>query len=434
MSADRGSPVALRVAGGIASVRIDHPPVNALSRSVRAGLLAAFEAIAARDDVRAVVLECAGRTFVAGADIREFGRPPEPPSLREVFDAIEQCERPVVAAIHGTALGGGLELALCCHRRLCTASARVGLPEVRLGILPGAGGTQRLPRLIGAEAALDLMLTGRHVPADEAASLGLIDAVVDEPLDASARQHAEALAAAGSPPRRVRDLAPREPDGLSDVLAAARERAARELRGQHAPARIVECVAAAFERPFEDGLAFEREQIRAAFADPQSAALRHVFFAERAAVRVPDLAAEARARPIARAGVVGGGTMGRGIAIALAEAGIDVTVIEATPDALAACRREIGRVLRRALDRGRIDERGLTARLDRVTGSVDLAALAEADIVIEAVYENLALKTEVFAHVDRVVRPRPICISPVRHTSCVCSRSSGARARRTTCS
>jgi 3-hydroxyacyl-CoA dehydrogenase len=392
--------------GDILLVTIDNPPVNALGADVRAGLLAAIEAADADPAVAAVLIAGSGRTFIGGADIREFGKPPLPPALPDVCNRIEACTKPVVAAIHGPALGGGLEVALAAHYRIALPAAKLGLPEVQLGLLPGAGGTQRTPRLVGAAAALDMMLSGRHVSAAEAHKLGLVDRVAEQgdPVEAGLA-YARELLALGAPVRRTRDAA-----GLADraaqtaAIEAARLETAKKSRGLFSPLKIVEAVQGAVDLPFDDGLALERKLFLACLDSPQRAGLVHAFFAEREAAKSPETQSS-RPRPIAHIGVVGGGTMGAGIAVSCLDAGLPVTMIERDAEALARGRANVDKVYAGLVAKGRMTEEGKAAVMARWNGSTDYAALGDADLVIEAVFEDMAVKQAVFAQLDRVCKP-----------------------------
>jgi len=392
--------------GRVLLVTIDNPPVNALGVDVRRGLLAAIDEADGDSAVAAVLLVGAGRAFIGGADIREFGTAALAPALPDVCDRIEACGKIVAAAIHGPALGGGLEVALAAHYRLALPAAKLGLPEVHLGLLPGAGGTQRTPRLIGARAALDLMLSGRHVDANEAHALGLVDAVGDgaDPAEAGLAWVRDLLAS-GAPPRRTRDA-----DALSDcaregaAIEQARIDIARTGRGLFSPARIVDAVQGALDLPFEDGLALERRLFVECLDSPQRAGLVHAFFAERAAAKSPETVSS-RPRPVERAGVVGGGTMGAGIAVTLLDAGLPVTMIERDEAALARGRASVDKVYAGLVAKGRITPQAHAAAMDRLTGATAYAALADADLVIEAVFEDMDVKTAVFAQLDRVCKP-----------------------------
>jgi 3-hydroxyacyl-CoA dehydrogenase len=396
--------VDLRRNNDVAVITIDNPPVNALRHEVRAGLIEALKQIR-EPAVTAVVLTGSGRAFSAGADISEFGKPLQPPGLHEVIAAIEATPKPVVAAIAGTALGGGLELALACHYRVGTRGARVGLPEIKLGILPGAGGTQRLPRLIGPEKGLEAIVSGDMIPADQALSQGILDAVLDGDLVPGAVEFARK--AVGKPLTLVRDR--------EDKIAAARknpasyeEAAARivgRARGRRAQSACVESVRNAFQLPFEDGLAREQALFRELVVSDESRAQRHVFFAEREAARVPDMPATVNARPFPRAAVIGAGIMGGGIAMSFANAGIPVTIIETGADLLQKGLDRVGANYSTTVSRGRLTQAEMDKRMKLITGKVELAAVAEADVVIEAVFEEMELKKQIFGELDRLAKP-----------------------------
>ena len=387
--------------GEIALVAVDNPPVNALKHEVRAGLAEALRRARDDDNVKGVVISCAGRTFFAGADITEFGKPPEPPSLHQVIAAIEAMPKPVVAALHGTALGGGFELALACHFRVAVEAARVGLPEVKLGLLPGAGGTQRLPRLVGPEKALQMIVTGDPITASKAAADGIIDEIVDGDLTTSAIAFARRVVAEGRPLRLVRD---REDKLIGEGFADAAEALTQRLRGREAPAACVEAVRNAIVLPFEEGLKREGELFRKLVAGDQSKAQRHVFFAEREAAKVPDMPEATRPRPIAGAAVIGAGTMGGGISMCFANAGIPVTVVETGRDLL---RRGLDRVqanYRTTVSRGGLSAEEMERRMSFITGVTEFEAIGEADVVVEAVFEEMAVKKRVFADLDRLAK------------------------------
>ena len=387
-------------------VTVDNPPVNALDVDVRRGLLDAIESAEQDPAVDAVLLTGVGRNFIGGADIREFGKPPLPPSLPDICDRIEACRKPVVAVIHGAALGGGLEVALAAHYRIALASAKLGLPEVTLGLLPGAGGTQRAPRLMGAKAALDLMLSGRHVNAKEALALGLVERIgeTDDVL-AEGLAYAQALLDAHAPVRRTRDA-----DGLADRVAsraaieAARVDTAKNFRGLFSPLKIVDAVQAALEMPFDDGLRHERQLFLQCLDSPQRAALIHAFFAERDVRKAPETRL-AKPRAMASVGVIGGGTMGAGIAVALLDAGLPVTMVERDDASLARGRANIEKVYDGLIAKGRMTAEAKAAVLARWSGSTSYDALATVDLVIEAVFEEMTIKQAVFAELDRVCKP-----------------------------
>ncbi|WP_033535532.1 3-hydroxyacyl-CoA dehydrogenase NAD-binding domain-containing protein [Bordetella trematum] len=391
--------------GDVLVVTIDNPPVNALSQAVRAGLLSAIEQAERDGTVRAVLLLSEGRAFIAGADIREFGKPPLPPSLPEVCNRIEACSKLVVAAIHGPALGGGLEVAMSAHYRLAVASARLGLPEVNLGLLPGAGGTQRAPRLMGVRAAASLMLGGQPLTAAKAREAGLVDVLAaSDEVRAEGLTYVQELLAAGAPLRRCRDLAIAEPQQALAWLDTLAEETARKSRGLFSPLKIVECLRAAVELPFEDGLAAERARFLQCLDSPQRAGLVHAFFAERETAKIPE-ARRAQPRALERVGVVGGGTMGAGIAVALLDAGLTVTLVERDDASLARGQANVEKVYDRLIAKGRMDEARKAAILARLSLSTDYGALAEADLVIEAVFEDLDVKKSVFQALDRHCKP-----------------------------
>jgi 3-hydroxyacyl-CoA dehydrogenase len=392
--------------GKVLLVTIDHAPVNALSADVRRGLLGAIEAADAERAVEAVLIVGAGRNFIAGADIREFGKPPVPPSLPDVCNRIEACAKPVIAALHGAALGGGLEVALAAHYRIAVEGAKLGLPEVQLGLLPGAGGTQRTPRLIGAPAALDLMLSGRHASAKEALACGLIDRLGDSgDILAEGLAYAHELLAAQAPVRRTRDAA-----ALSDraaslaAVAKAREETARKARGLFSPLKIVDAVEAAIEQPFDEGVKLERKLFLQCLDSPQRAGLIHAFFAEREVLKAPETR-DAKPRALDALGVIGGGTMGAGIAVAVLDAGLPVTMIERDDASLARGRAHIEKVYDGLIAKGRLTAEKKAALMVRWSGSTSYDALAHADLVIEAVFEDLDVKKAVFAELDRVCKP-----------------------------
>ena len=395
------SPVSYVLADDIGVITVDNPPVNALSHAVRQGLNDAIQA--AREDAsRAVLIVCAGRTFIAGADITEFGKPPREPHLPDLCNTIEASSKIVVAALHGTALGGGLEVALSCHYRCAVPGAKVGLPEVKLGLLPGAGGTQRLPRLVGAQAALDLMTSGNPIGAEQASSLGLVDHVVDGELVEAALAWCRDLLGNGAA-RRVTSELPVEslPDG---ALAEYRSTLARRARGQVAPQKIVDCVEASLTRPFAEGLKVEREAFIECMQSPQSAALRHMFFAEREAAKVRGLSKDTPLRDVNKVAVIGAGTMGSGISMNFANAGMQVALLEVADEALARGLAIIDRNYEGGVKRGKLTEQKALECRGRITGTTDYESLSDADLVIEAVFENLDLKQEIFAKLDTVCR------------------------------
>ena len=399
------SPVNYTLTDEIGVITVDNPPVNALSHAVRQGLMDALDQ-ADEDGSRAVLIICAGRTFIAGADIAEFGKPMQDPVLPDIVNRIEATARPVVAAIHGTALGGGFEVALSAHYRCAVAGARVGLPEVKLGLLPGAGGTQRTPRLAGVEAALELMTSGAPVDAAKAIALGLVDRIIDGDLEEGAKAWIRDLLAEGAGPRRTSEQTVPEYD--AGVFDDARKLLDKKARGQLAPQAIVDCIEAAATLPFADGLKVERESFIKLMNGEQSAALRHFFFAERRAARVDGLAEDTPVRPVESVGIIGGGTMGGGIAMSFANAGIPVTLIEISDEALERGLSIIERNYAGSVERGKLSEEKAAACRALISGSTDYASLAEADMVIEAVFEDPALKKDIFRKLDSVCKPGAI--------------------------
>lgn len=390
--------------GPIARVTIDNPPVNAIDRQVRAGLLKAAATIAESRMVRAVILCCAGRTFVAGADINELGKPPVSPTLPEVLAAIEGADVPWVAAIHGTALGGGLELAMACHGRVAAGSARFGLPEVNLGIIPGAGGTVRLPRLVPMPLAIAMVTGGKPIPAALAAQNGLIDRIADGDLNASAERLALELVEAGAPVRTIDR--PLKPAGNID-WAAERSRLRARSRGAAAPLEALGSLEVAAHSEADAALADARERFLRLGKSTESEALRHLFFAERAAGRQ---LRDVRAAPadLAHAGVIGGGTMGAGIATALLLSGTDVVLVERDPAAAAAARDRVSQTLGQSAARGAISQEKADAALSRLITTDDYGKLSGAGMVIEAVFEDYEIKRSVFARLDAVLAPDAI--------------------------
>lgn len=397
--------------GDIAVVTINSPPVNALSAAVRHGIAAGIDRALADPQARAIVLICEGRTFFAGADITEFGKPPVSPSLYEVQDMIEAATKPVVVAIHGTAFGGGLEVALVGHYRVAVPSAKLGLPEVKLGLLPGAGGTQRLPRVVGAEKALAMVTSGEPVTAAEAQATGLLDAVTEEGgLREGAVAHARRVLAEGRPLRKIRDQDEKLVVARGDPSLFARYRAenARKYPGFIAPDHNLRCVEAAVNMTFEEGIAFERARFRELMDGPQSAALRHIFFAERQVARVPGLSADVAPMPIARVGVVGAGFMGGGIAMSFIDAGIPVTLIDRDQGALDRGLGAIRSTYDRIVGKGALSAAAAEQRIGLISPSLDLFELDDCDLVVEAVFEDLAIKQDMFRRLDGIVRPGAI--------------------------
>ena len=379
----------------------NNPPVNALGHAVRAGILAALEEAEADAAAQAIVVACAGRTFHAGADISEFGKPPQRPFLGEVIHRLETCGKPTVAALHGTALGGGFEIAMGCHYRVAILSAEVGLPEVSLGIIPGAGGTQRLPRHIGVAAALDVIICGRRLDAHSALSLGAIDAVFDSPLPEAAITFAANLVATGQGPRPTSDRTVSDND---NAIAKARKRNSRKYRGFNAPFRAIDAVEKSLTTSLADGLILERKLFEGCNATVEARALQYVFFAQRQAAKIKELPKDPPLK-IELTGVIGGGTMGRGIAMVFADANTPVTLLEVSAEARDTAIAEIAKTYDSMVSRGRLDRVAADERVARITGTTDYADLATADLVVEAVFEEMDVKKEVIAKLDAVISP-----------------------------
>ena len=396
----------------VALLRLNNPPVNGLSFAMRAALGARVAEALADDAVAAIVIAGADRMFCGGADIREFSAPPPPgaASLPAVLDEIEASPKPVVAAIHGVAAGGGMEVALACHVRLAAPGTRLGLPEVTLGILPGAGGTQRMPRLIGVEQALDVIVGGKLHPVDQALALGFVDERVEGDLVETAIARARQLAADGSPLRRASELEEHleAARGRPEIFDDFRKKMAKRARGFDAPYACVDCVATTLTMPYAAALKNERAVFNRLRESDQSAAQRHAFFAEREVAKIPDVPKDTPVRSIAAVGVVGCGTMGGGIAMSIANAGLPVTILESSQEALDRGMAIIRKNYAATVAKGRLSQAEMDARLARVAPTVDDADLGAAEVVIEAVFEELPLKKEVFARLDRVCKPDAI--------------------------
>ncbi len=393
--------------GDVRVITVSNPPVNALSWHVRQGLQDEFAAAMADDATRAIVLICAGATFIAGADITEFGRPPQGPDFNAVLNAIEACPKPVIAAIHGTALGGGLETALVCHYRIAVPSAKLGVPEVKLGLLPGAGGTQRLPRVVGVEWAARMTGTGDPLPAATAHELGLVDAMAgDASLLVDAVAYARQQIAAGPRPTRDRPVV-----GDASAIAKVAEENARKWRGFEAPAANLACVEAATRLPFDEGLTFEREQFMKLMFSVQSAAQRHFFFAERQAAKIDGLPKDTALRDIKAVGVIGAGTMGGGIAMNFLQKGIPVTIVEMAQENLDRGIATIRKNYEASAAKGRFTGDQVEQMMGLLTPALSLDALSGADLIIEAVYESMEVKKEVFGKLDTIAKPGAILAS-----------------------
>jgi len=405
--------IATRIEDGIGIILSNNPPVNALGHAVRDGIWKAIDELLANPAVAAIVLACAGRTFFAGADITEFGKPKREPFLQAVIDKLENAPKPVIAAIHGTALGGGLEVALGCHFRVAVPTAKVGLPEINLGLFPGGGGTQRLPRLIGPEKALEFVLSGKPVGAAEALALGIVDAVIDgDPVAAgiafARRVIDEQLPVMPVGRREDRIAATRADPSAFDTLAAS---LTRKTRGQLAPQANVDSVRRSFTLPLEEALAIDAKANAELMAGSQSCALRHLFFAEREAAKIPGLPPEAKPREVAKAAIIGAGTMGGGIAMSFAGAGIPVVLIDATQEALDKGIDRIRANYATSVKRGSLTQDAMDKRLSLITGATDRAAVADVDLAIEAVFEDMDLKKTIFADLEANARPGTILAS-----------------------
>lgn len=399
------NPVNYEIVNEVGVVTVNNPPVNALSHAVRSGIQTAVQAAQA-DSSKAILIICAGRTFIAGADISEFGKPPLEPYLPDLINEIEGSNKLVVAAIHGTALGGGFEVALGCHYRVALDSAKVGLPEIKLGLFPGAGGTQRIPRLAGVAAAIELIGSGAPLPAAQAAEIGLVDKVVAGDLQAEALQYVQDLLAEEASLRRSSALPVESVDAA--VFDAARAQFAKRARGQVAPQKMLEAIESATTLSFADGLAVERKLFSELMAGSQSAAMRHLFFAEREAAKIKGLSKDTSERSIENVGIIGGGTMGGGIAMSFANAGYAVTMLEINDDALS---RGLGIVEKNyagSVRRGKLSEDKAAACLARISGTTSYADLGHVDLVIEAVFEDPELKKKIFKQLDEVCKPGAI--------------------------
>ena len=389
----------------------DNPPVNALGQAVRQGLADGIDEALGDDSIEAVVIRCDGRTFFAGADITEFGKAPQGPSLPEALDRLEASDKPVVAAIHGTALGGGCEVALACHYRVAVPSAKIGLPEVKLGLIPGAAGTQRLPRLVGAEAALPLVAIGDPISARKAEAIGLVDAIVGEDsLEADAIAFAKSKI--GQPvPRASEGTANQDGVKNPDIFDQFRAKNGRKMRGFDAPNAAIEAVKAAGELSYADGVRKERELFTQLMTGSQSKAMRHYFFAERAANKIDDVPADTPLIPIRKVGVIGAGTMGGGIAMNFLSAGIPVTILEMQQDALDRGTGVMRKNYENTAKRGRMTAEQVEGAMGLLTPTLDYGDLADCDLVIEAVYENMDVKKQVFGKLDEVVKQGAILAS-----------------------
>jgi len=404
----------LAVEGEIGILILNSPPVNALSHQVRAAIVEGMQLAIDNAAIKAIVLICEGKTFIAGADITELGKPPQSPSLVEVEDSIENSPKPVIAAIHGTALGGGLEVALCCHYRVAVPSAKCGLPEVNLGLLPGAGGTQRLPRIVGPELALEMVTSGKHVDAKTSLAAGLVDEIVPEgDLRGGAVAFAKKVIAEKRPLRKVRDLNDKvvAARGKPEIFAEFRKANARRFRGFLAPEYNIRTIEAAVSLPFAAGLQLEHKLFMELMGGTQSAAQRYVFFAERQVWKIPDVPEDTPTIPIKKVGIVGAGTMGGGISMNFANVGIPVTIVEMKQDALERGLGVIRKNYERSTKSGRLTMADVDKRMGLLTGTLNLEALADCDLVIEAIFENMDVKKDVFGKLDKIVKQGAILAS-----------------------
>ncbi len=396
--------------GAVAVIVVDNPPVNALKHEVRAGMLEHFTKAAADNSVEAIVLTGAGRTFMAGADITEFGKPMKPPGLAEVIAAIEKIHKPTIAAVHGTPLGGGLEVTLGCHFRVAAPGTRLGLPEIKLGIIPGAGGTQLLPRLVGVEKGLAMILSGDPIPAKDALAAGLVDEIIEGDLVKGAVAFAKKAIAEKRPLRHVRDLDDKiapfraHPDKFNEAAANV----SKKSRGLEAPLAAIEAVRAAVTLPVDDGLKRERELFMKLVVGEQSQAQRYIFFAEREAAKIPDMPSGLKPREVARAVVIGAGTMGGGISMSFANAGIPVTVVETNEEALKRGFDTIRKNYQISVQRGALKQEEADRRFALLTGTTSMDAVKDADIVIEAVFEEMEIKKQVFGALDKLAKPSAV--------------------------
>jgi 3-hydroxyacyl-CoA dehydrogenase len=391
--------------GDIAVITVNNPPVNTITAGVRSGLRAALGQVAALKAAKAVLVICEGSTWFSGADIGEFSGPPKEAEYRDLFRQFEQLPLPVVVAMHGTALGGGLEFALACHYRVAGPGARFGLPELTLGIIPGAGGTQRMPRLIGAEKALELMLAGRPVDVKQAVEYGFIDAVIEGDLRAGALAWTRQLIAQGKGPRRTGERKVDPATATDAIFARVAEQARKQYPNRTVAQTAIEAVQTAVRLPLEEGLLVEERLANVTKVTPEAKGSIHVFFAERETRKVPGLPADLKGRKVERAGVIGAGTMGGGIAICFANAGIPVTIVDASREALDRGLGVVDKTLESMVKRGRISAEEKTKRLALIRGSLDYADLGTADVIIEAVFENMELKQKIFAVLDQAAKP-----------------------------
>ena len=389
--------------GRVLVATVDNPPVNALSHAVRSGLKDAAERAANEDAVEAMVVAAAGRTFIAGADIREFGKPMQEPGLGEVIDVIEALDKPVVAAMFGTTLGGGLEVAHGCHYRVAQAGSKFGLPEVKLGLLPGAGGTQRMPRLAGVAFSLEAITSGNHYPVEKGLEVGIVDQVVDGDVVAAAVKFAVETAIPKGV-RKTRDQVVPDKDQAAEIIAAFKKKSARSSRGYFAPEQCIACVEASVSMDYDAAIVEERERFMACMANPQSRAMQHIFFAERQTKIIPDLSRDTPVRSVKSVGVLGSGTMGGGIAMCFANAGIPVTLIDINEEMLQKGLGVVRSNYERSAKRGKLTTDQVEHLMGLIKPSTDYADLSDVDLVIEAVIEQMDIKKKVFETLDSVCK------------------------------
>ena len=404
----------LDVKESVAVITLNSPPVNALSANVREGLNNGVSEAISNADVNSIIIICDGRTFIAGADITEFGQAPKGPSLHEVQDMIENSPKPVIAAIHGTALGGGLEVALTCHYRIAVPSAKCGLPEVNLGLLPGAGGTQRLPRIVGAQKALVMMTSGEHVPANQCLEMGLVDEMAGEgDLEKDAIAFANKIVEEGRPLVKVRDADDKikSDKGNEELFSSFRKTIARKTRGFLAPEYNIQCVEAAVNLPFEEGLKVEQDLFMKLMTGSQSAAQRYIFFAQRQVTKIPDIEKETPIKDVSSVGVIGAGTMGGGISMNFANAGIPVTIVEQSQERLDKGLSIIRKNYENTAAKGRITQEQVEERMALIDGKTSIEELNSQDLIIEAVFENMDLKKDIFKQLDGICKEGAILAS-----------------------
>ena len=399
--------VSYTIKNDIAVVTVDSPPVNTMTRDVRAGLKQCFEALR-NEKAKAIVLTCAGKTFLSGGDMREFETGVQEPGYHPVLRLIEDSAVPVVAALHGTVMGGGVETAISCHYRVAAEGTRLGLPEISLGIIPGAGGTQRMPRLIGLEPALDMMLGGKPLSAAQAKEAGLVDEVVGGDLVEAAVAYASQLVAKGAGPRRTRERSVAGAEKLAAVIAERRAKAGKAMRNRNSPNVLLDAVEASVTKSFDDGITFERTLSNQVERAVEGRAFRHLFFAERELRKIPGISSDIKPRAVKRLGIVGAGTMGGGISMCFANAGIPVTILDVSQENLDRGMATIRKNYERSVTRGSLKPEQRDQRLGLITTTLNYADLGSADVIIEAVFENMDLKKDIFTKLDAVAKPGAI--------------------------